>query len=452
MKITVDKNKTYQTMRGFGASGAWGTSIIGGWDNTDEKSGLSVRDRACQLLYSKTDGIGLSIYRYNIGGGSAFSGKGTYSNKARAVESFYVDGKYDWSKDKNSVYIMKKCVEYGADEVIFFVNSPIEQLTKNGMAHTTPGRAWTENLDKKNYGKFAEYCLDVTEHFLNEGIPVKYLSPVNEPLWVWTGGQEGCHYRPSSVKKVFSVFAKELKSRENLKGLKLSGAENGDIRWFNKMYTRAVLGNKDCKDLIDGIDIHSYFLNPIKPFFSDRVAYLKRFNKFVKRHYPDKSIVMSEWTHMQGGRDKGMNSGLETAKIIYEDLVYLEAVSWQHWIAFSEVDYCDGLIYLNEDTKTVEETKRLYVTGNFSKYIPIGAKRVNVETDDETVKTVAFSHNGKTIVICINPTEQGKQVDFGENKNALVAVTDENNDLAERTEDLSKKIKLTARSVTTFVY
>lgn len=197
MKINIDKNKKYQIFEGFGASGAWWAQLVGGWDNIDPESGMAVRDRISQLLHSKTEGIGLRTYRYNIGGGSAESGKGNYPDFDRRAECFETsEGKYDFSKDANAVYMMKQAVKDGADEIVLFVNSPIERLTKNGMAHLDENKAFHTNLSKENYLPFAKYCLDVTEHFVEEGLPVKYLSPVNEPLWKWTGGQEGCHYKP----------------------------------------------------------------------------------------------------------------------------------------------------------------------------------------------------------------------------------------------------------------
>ena len=99
MKIHIDRQKQFQTFERFGASGAWWAQIVGGWTHTDPQSGLAVRDRISELLYSKEKGIGLGIYRYNIGAGSKSSGKGTYSEPARRTESFYNDsGEYDWNR------------------------------------------------------------------------------------------------------------------------------------------------------------------------------------------------------------------------------------------------------------------------------------------------------------------------------------------------------------------
>lgn len=450
-EIRINPAKQYQSFEGLGASAAWWAQLVGGWNHIDPASGKAVRDRISELLYSKDKGIGLRTYRYNLGGGSVESGKGSFPNPLRRAECFYDEnGNYDWNKDKNAVYMLRQAVKDGADEVIFFVNSPPERLTKNGMAHCSkPGR---ENLHKKNYRAFAKYCLDVTEHFINEGLPIKYLSPVNEPLWVWTGGQEGCHYRPRSVRKVFEVFAEELSKRESLKALKLSGAENGDIRWFNKSYTRQLLKYSKVRKFLDGVDVHSYCLPAPLPFLNNRVGYLKRFRRFMDRHYPTVPVKMSEWTHMQGGRDKGMDSALEMARVMHEDISILNVVSWQHWIAVSEVDYCDGLIYINLNDKSFEMTKRYYATGNFSLFIKPGSVRIDICSDDTALRLLAFKNADEITVIIINPTGDEKKISLkDEGFAASLYVTDDEKDLAEVPVSSLTDIRISPRSVNTLV-
>ena len=453
LKLNINEEKRYQTIEGFGASGAWWAQIVGNWTHEDPISGKPVRDRISELLFSKTEGIGLGIYRYNIGGGSKHSGRGTFSEPARATECFETaPGEYDWSRDAAAVYMMRRAVSDGANEVIFFVNSPIERLTNNHKTHLDKHQIFRENIKKKNYPAFAKYCADIAEHFIGEGIPVKYISPVNEPFWVWNGGQEGCHYRPSSCRKVLRAFVKELDSRKALDCVRLSGCENGDIRWFNKSYSRAVLGDPLVRTRLGALDIHSYCLHMPIPFFNNRMSFLKRFAKWMSKNYPDVPVNMSEWTHMQGGRDKGMDSALVTANVMYEDLSVLNVISWQHWIAVSEVNYCDGLIYINLDDKTFEMTKRYYVTGNFSKYVPAGSVRVDAACDDPELRLLAFKYDGGCAVIVINSTEKEKELSLPEQYSAVKsAVTDDNNDLREYDIADPGHIKITPRSVTTII-
>ncbi|MBR3767165.1 MAG: xylanase [Clostridia bacterium] len=453
MKISVNSKKEYQNFEGFGASGAWWAQAVGGWTHTDEESGAPTNKRIAELLYSKENGIGLRIYRYNLGGGSRNSGSSVFPNKNRMAESFDKgNGQYDWSRDKNAVNMMRLCVEAGAEEVILFSNSPPERLTKNHKSCLD--KAWRSNLPRKNEEGFAKYLLDCAEHFIKEGIPVKYISPVNEPLWVWTekNGQEGCHYTPYGVYSLLKKTASALEKRTALKGVKLSACENGDIRWFNKTYTFATLLNKTTRRNCDGIDVHSYCLPIPLKFLNNRAGFLKRYRKFLDIFFPGVPVKMSEWCHMKGGRDKGMDSALECAKVIYEDISILGVSSWQHWIAVSEVDYCDGLIYINEEEKTFELTKRLFVTGNFSKYIPYNAKRIDITCDDKSVLPLSFTKDGKTVVILINPAKDEKELNIDFAEKALIAVTDNENDLTESTVSGEKILKITPSSVTTIVY
>ena len=59
-KINLDRE--YQTIENFGASDAWSMQELGTWS-------LENRNRVADLLFSRESGIGLSCWRFNIGGG-----------------------------------------------------------------------------------------------------------------------------------------------------------------------------------------------------------------------------------------------------------------------------------------------------------------------------------------------------------------------------------------------
>ncbi|MDR2647213.1 MAG: hypothetical protein LBB67_03705 [Oscillospiraceae bacterium] len=439
--IYIDPKQPLQTMEGFGVSGAWWARIVGAWSPQNRAALL-------KLLFSQEDGMGIGTYRYNLGGGSAESGKGTFPNACRRASSFDDGNAYDWSRDAAAVRVLREAVELGADDVVFFVNSPPEQFTASGA--TQCAKAFRENLPKKNHRKFAQYVLDVTEHFLADGIPVRTISPVNEPFWIWTAGngQEGCHYRPSSVRAVFSVFAEEMDKRPALRDVMLSGAENGDLRFFNRAYTNAVLKNTPAvAKRLDGVDTHSYRVAVPWFFKSAKRAY----RKWMDKKYPTVKLRTSEWTHMEGGRDLGMDSALEQAKIMFEDLELLRAVSWQHWVAVSDVNYNDGLIYIDPPAETYKVTKRLYAFGNFSKFVKAGF--VCVKTGGGgNLQTLAFQKDNQTVLIVINQTRAAKTIDIaGVNGAAKQYITDAVRDLAEESVNLNT-ITIPPRSVNTVVF
>ena len=440
--------QTFQTFERFGVSGAWWAQVIGGWAEPDPASGMPKREKIAELLFDREKGIGVRCYRYNLGGGSARSGRGRFDHECRRAESFDTDTGYDWGRDEAAVWMMRAAVERGADEVILFVNSPPERWTRNGMAHQN--RTGQTNLPRGNYPAFAKYCLDCAEHFLQEGVPVRYLSPVNEPVWFWTGGQEGCHYRPWQVKRLLRVFAGEMDKRPALRGLKLSAAENGDIRWFNKTYCRVLLGDKKIRAKLDAVDTHSYFVTPdwLRPFTGDRLPFLRRYRRWMDRRFPGVPLKTSEWTHMQGGRDYGMDSALEQTKIIMEDLTVLNVTAWQLWIAVSNVDYCDGLIYENDEDRSFELTKRYYAFGNFSKFIAPGSVRFAVDAG-QGLEAVGFAEDGRRVVVVANRSGEEKTLALPETPDG-VYVTDETRDLA--SVPPQKETAVPAKSVTTFVF
>ena len=69
----------YQTIENFAASDCWSMQKLGTWS-------LPNRNRAADLLFSQTTGIGLSCWRFNVGGGVTDK----INNPWRTAETFEV--------------------------------------------------------------------------------------------------------------------------------------------------------------------------------------------------------------------------------------------------------------------------------------------------------------------------------------------------------------------------
>lgn len=387
-KIKVSESQTHQTMESFGASEAWWSQYVGGWTNIDPETGLEMREKIARYLYSKEDGIGLTLYRYNLGAGTVENdAKGDYWDDYRKAQCFETEpGVYDFTKDANAVWFMKRCAELCGEEfkAVFFCNSPLTRLTNNKKGYLNKGT--TSNIQPSNYDEFAKYVLDVTEHFVTEeGINVTEISPVNEPQWDWFGGQEGCHYEPAALVNVFKVFLNKLSEREALQNVKLSGPESGEWGGRTNEYLTAMFSDSELKDYFDTIDCHSYWTTS-----STKV----KFKKWVENKYPQLKLRTSEWCEMVNGDDYTMDSAFNMSEVIMDDLKILDVVSWQLWVAVAPGNYRDGLIYVNRTAKKCYETKRLWAFGNFTKFIRPGYTRVDIDNKlyDTTYKlnTVAF--------------------------------------------------------------
>lgn len=466
--ISVDTDKTYQTMQGFGASAAWWAQDVGGWTNPGE-NGEAVRDEILALLYGDT-GIDLDIYRYNLGAGSKAEDASTYSDVWRKTQSFIAaDGTVDYSLDANAVWCMQKAAELGVPNVVFFSNSAPDTMTINGKTHCDPDTSrldYTDengenhyyslpNLDASQYQNFADYVLDAAEHFRAEGIPVKAISPINEPQWTWQGGQEGCHYEPDEVVAIYKVFLAEMQKRGLADSMELSMFESGQPFGDTlKNYLEPIAEDDTLSAVFHTLDTHSYWGTA-----EDK----EKTARYLRRHYPDLAVACTEWTEMVNGKDVTMDSALVLANTVIEDLTILDAESWSYWIAVSAYDYRDGLIYVDRDAHTYETTKRLWALGNFSRFVEPGAQRIRTKLDEDSpLSSVAFS-NGETVtVIVVNSADTAQNCTLrldGDKAFSQVRayLTDAQHNLEEVSSPLTAQDgvytgEVPAQSVTTFVF
>ena len=373
--ITVDFNTKHQTWEGFGASSCWWSQYVGSWDKPYKEGDLPVREQIARWLYSRDEGIGLTIYRYNVGAGSADSGLGKFWDPNRRAHSFIgVDGEYNWNRDKYAVWFLNRCVELGAKDVVFFCNSPLDKLTVNGLAHMSEDGSI--NLLPENYDDFAKYVFDVVEHFRGEGIPVTYVSPINEPQWEWKDGQEGCHYSADEVVGVLKAFVEELRNRGLEDKIEITSPEGGEWKGSTRTYVNAILSDEVLGKYFKKMDVHSYWSGK-----ADKTA----FKNWIDTKFPGTGLVMSEWCEMVNGRDWTMDSAFNMADVIYEDMTILDVSSWQYWVGVADGDYRDGLIYVNKDAKAARPNRRLWEFGNYSRYIRPGFTRIDFASDEKAV-------------------------------------------------------------------
>ena len=98
-----------------------------------------------------------------------------------------------------------------------------------------------------------------------------------------------------------------------------------------------------------------------------------------------------------------MKTALYVARIIHHDIVYAGARSWQWWRAIGG-DYKDGLIreYTDPDLQDgrVEDSKLMWILGNYSRFIRPGAVRMSVETTDKEGKAIRDGDTDQQGLMC----------------------------------------------------
>lgn len=380
--INLENAKVEQTLLGFGTSACWWSQNVANSETATELA---------NLLYSK-DGLGLNIYRYNIGAGWD-KDNCRVPNPWRRCESFYIHdpenedenyfgGGYDFSKDKNAYSFMKTCLSLGTiDTVILFANSPHYAFTSSGQAsggimhHTC-------NLPQSNYERFADYFLDITQHFIDDGVPVGYISPINEPQWKWGGKvvwQEGCHYLPKEMQAVFHVFAQKIEERGM--SVKLYGPESGEILGLTEEYLDLLFEDDLTRRNLGVFAVHSYHAD-------NNLEARLTFKQNILPKLGGLRCDMSEWCELPcKSPTDSIKGALVMARIIGWDLCKMGAESWTSWVAVNQYadfkgdgkDYSDGLLSATNGFSMYTINMRYWGMAHFTKFVDIGAKVLTID-------------------------------------------------------------------------
>lgn len=413
--VEVQYDKVCQEMDGWGCSAGWWAQIAGAEGNEAAADGIM------NALYSK-DGLELNIFRYPIGGGESENAETRVANPWRRGESFYYYNnetqryEYDFSRDGANQRILKKALSLGCvDTVVLFSGSPHYSMTKNGHASGSFEEGKSNHAPEK-YQEYAEYFLNITEYFLSQNVPVKFISPINEPQWAWSGGwvgQEGCHYEPQEVADLLGAFAREIIKRGI--NVKISGPESGCIDDCERYYN-LIAKDELLMSVMGSFSYHSYW--------ADNNAKLKtQFGQWARKNLKLR-LDMSEWCELPCLHSiDDAYSAVLTARIIAQDVGLSSANSWMSWVGVNQIaigtdgkSYSDGLLAANADCSEWQIAKRYYGLAHFSKFVPVGSKRVGVKQwnfadalrkySKDVYSTAFITLENKTVIVLTN---EGKE-------------------------------------------
>ena len=491
--FTIDLKRKAQTIDNFGASAAWFSEGIGKYWAADKK------ERMAELLFSKAFdktgrplGIGLSAFRFNIGGGTTEQGDSSgISNPVKRVESFLSPGgTYNWNKQEGYLWFVKKAATYGVENLIAFSNTPPVQFTKNGLGFKTE-KNFEANLREDRYAEYAGFLATVLQHFDKEGLHFKYISPVNEPQWDWYNkfgrmNQEGSPWHNKDIYKITASLDSALSSKRLRTKILVTEAamltflyegNNHASRQIQNFYSNRsnqYVGN--LKHILPVIAGHSYFTDngdtsivTVRRKLKDTAA--KYGVGFWQSEY---SMLNDGYREGVKGRIPAMDCALFLSKIIYHDLAIANASAWQLWNSWEpgnpDFDTRYYLLALKNNPANTEGdftiTKNLWALGHYSRFIRPGMHRViTVRSDSlndlqaaKDVMLSAFASDKEIVVVAVNYTGSNKEVSLeiprlNKVKKILKYVTSANKDDNMKPYSLNSlsNITLQPRSIATIV-
>jgi hypothetical protein len=395
-----------------------------------------VQERVADLLFGP-DGLQLSGYRYNIGGG----GEGV-TNPVRAPKQFPDDT------------AGRTFLQFAADAQVplltGFVNSAPPEYTTNGK---TCGGSLKPGMEDE----FADYLTNIVTELRDENeITLDFVSPMNEPADSFSDcGQEGMAVPIDQRAPLVQALGKALADAAPDSKVIADETTADAILSAEAPQWLSVPGTTE---YLAAIAHHTYdfpddALRKLVPPVAKLVGKPTWMTEICC--YKGSGGVASS---MGANYDPSMTQGLWLANQIYDDFTIAGDSAWYWWTALSPVLGCDpkadpacptqentegfndGLIYYDENyadggTTDLYISKRYGVLGQFSRTVRPGAVRHDVDDAPKAVRMLAFNDGNTWNVVAWNEGTTESTIgialpDTAPMTNATASVTDINHDFA----------------------
>jgi O-glycosyl hydrolase len=489
--INIHLNEEQQTIENFGASDCWTTKFIGNW--ADEKKKNLIADYLFStdtLDNGQPKGIGLSLWRFNIGSGSYEQGKASNIQDEYRREECFLDakGNYNWNKQKGQQWFLNAAKNRGLNNFLAFSITPPVQFTIDGKAH---GINANFNLQKGKENAYADFMVNVVKHFNKAGFHMPYLSPFNEPQWNWgqdKSTQEGTAATNTEISNFIRILGPKLNNTEVKIALGEAAQWNflsdnfnnrgNQIKEFFSTNSKNYIGN--VPNMENLLSAHSYFTTCPD---TSLIKYRENVMKARKTFAPNLKLWQSEFgiignicgVYNGGPKNTSIDYGLYVAKVIHHDLSITNVSAWQWWLAVSPYNYSDALVYINdvnggydlEAIKTdgiVSDSKQLWCLGNYSRFVTPGMIRVKASlssisdiadaANSQMITAYKDVANKKIVMVIINMESNSKSFAINPslllNKTFITYTTSANKNLEKSYSD-ANNIIIPSKSVITLI-
>jgi glucuronoarabinoxylan endo-1,4-beta-xylanase len=305
--------------------------------------GSTMSDADADLLFSTTSGAGLSLHRIRIAPG------GTTTETA----------------------IAQKAQARGATVWATPWTPPAGDKSNNNIAGGT----------LTNGQAFASTLTSFVATMKASGVNIFAVSAQNEPDAKVT--YESCGYTGATLA---SFIATSMGPAFAGSGVKIISPETQNWCTF-KGYADAIFSNATAANYTSIIATHEYGCSPFAYPAAQSAG-----KEFWETEVYDQTTTAG---------DPGIGSGLVVAKLISDALTIANMNAWHYWWVYPS-GAGNGALW---DFGTGKATKRLYVMGNFSKFVRPGYERVGVTgTMPSGVSVSGFksSTDGTVVVVAIN--------------------------------------------------
>lgn len=382
--IAVNSRLEYQEFMGFGGAFTEAAAY------TLSEAPSEVREDALSAYFSKKDGLGYVLGRVHINSCDFSLENYTYVDEGDAeLTTFDIS-----REDKWVVPMIKDAARY-AEEPIKLLASP---WSPPGFMKDTKEMNYGGKLLPEYAGSWANYYVKFVEAMKNRDIDIWAVSVQNEPLATQTW--DSCIYTAEEERDFIKNHLGPV--------LKASHPDTEIIAWDHNrdiLVERAavVLVDKEAAKYVWGTGNHWY----VSEAFENLSA--------LHNMFPDKHILFTEGcveltTTSENAQFNGYlgswTNGERYGRNIIGDFNNWSR-GWIDWnLVLNEIggpnhvyNYCEAPIMYDRNSKKLIYNNSYYYIGHFSRYIEVGAKRLEISVTQEGVFAVAFKNPNNDIVV-----------------------------------------------------
>lgn len=392
--ITVDPDKRYQTMVGFGASITDASAILIRQLPPAKRNAL-MRD----LFGRGPDTLGLDFTRLTIGS-SDFSPTHVSFN--------------DMPPGQRDMALKHFSIASNRDTVMPVVKQALAinpQLTVMASPWSPPG--WMKTSDSMvggtlrpdSYGVYARYFVRYLKDYAAAGVPIRYVTIQNEP-----------DFSPKDYPGMRWPAVDRAKFIGQDLGPALAAARldtkilEWDHNWDQPEQPETVLADPTANRHIAGVAWHCY---------GGSVTAQDR----VRIAYPDKHVFFTECSG--GGWRPGWQAGFGDA---IKNLMIGSTRNWARGVLLWNLaldptggphkggcNNCRGVVTIDPKTGKVTRELEYYALGHLSRFVRPGAVRIEAASS-EALPAVAFrNRDGTTVMLAFNASAEPRVVKVGVN-------------------------------------
>lgn len=388
LTISIDENRKYQSVLGFGAalsdSSGW---LIGNKMSETQQSGLM------KSLFSPKDGIGLNLVRLPMGA-TDLSASGDYSYD-------------DLEKGKTDPTLSNFSIKHDMAYIIPELKQALS-LNKSTqiMANPWSPPGWMKTSDSmeggtlktEDYTVLANYFVKFIQDYKAAGVPLAFISPQNEPQY--TGGYPGMMLSASQESQLIQDIGQAFKENDISTQIL-----SWDHNWDMPAYPEQIYRDPASSQYTPATAWHCYG--------GDVTA-----QSTVHNDYPEKGALITECS---GGTWQG---DTQTAfKDELDNLVINGMRNWAQgvmlWNLALDTNHgptnkgcltCNGLVTIDQNTGKYTYNTDYYALGQASKFVKAGAHRVYSNTFGEgSIEDIAFVNpEGSKVLIAYNSGDKEK--------------------------------------------